>query len=158
MENTILMKDENWKMFLERNKQQMSRILNAPVLKAAVGYRAKNLSVIATTIEKKPIGPWKEEQSVIPSDQKLIDTFTKHTTSAIGLVCGRVSGNLEVIDLDLKYDISGSLLTRFKNAIDEALPGLFERLYSTSTQTRGYHFYYPVGGAEEPKISNAIYN
>ena len=34
------------------------------------------------------------------------------TTHSVGLVCGELSGGVEAIDFDLKYDITGDLLIR----------------------------------------------
>ena len=38
---------------------------------------------------------------------------------AIGLVCGTISGNVEAIDIDLKYDITGTLYEDYKKAIND---------------------------------------
>ena len=36
---------------------------------------------------------------------------------AVGLVCGSLSGGLEVIDVDSKYDLSGTLFESYKRLI-----------------------------------------
>lgn len=71
--------------------------------------------------------------------------FKKHNLSnseGVGLVCGKLSGNLEVIDIDLKYDITGKLFQRYKNAIHNADETLLEKLVVQKTQSGGYHFIY----------------
>jgi hypothetical protein len=64
----------------------------------------------------------------------------------IGLVCGKSSefegAMLEVIDIDLKYDISGNLFTRFKNLIHEMDSELLKKIVVQKTRSNGYHFIY----------------
>lgn len=71
--------------------------------------------------------------------------FKKHNlsdTEGVGLVCGRLSGNLEVIDLDIKYDITGKLFERYKSKIHSIDEKLLEKLVVQQTQNGGYHFIY----------------
>lgn len=62
--------------------------------------------------------------------------------SAVGLVCGKLSGGLEVVDIDLKYDITGKLFNRYKKLIHESDPDLLEKLVVQKTKSGGYHFIY----------------
>jgi hypothetical protein len=61
---------------------------------------------------------------------------------AIGLVCGSISGNVEAIDLDLKYDITGNLFKDYKNAINSIDKTLLSKLVVQKTVSNGYHFIY----------------
>lgn len=61
---------------------------------------------------------------------------------AIGLVCGEISGNLEAIDLDLKYDLTGKLFNEYKRAIHSVNPEILPKLVVQSTISGGYHFIY----------------
>lgn len=69
----------------------------------------------------------------------------KHDLSncvAVGLVCGKLSGNLEVIDIDLKYDLTGKIYENYKrliNSVDETLLG---KLLVQKTKSGGFHFIY----------------
>lgn len=54
----------------------------------------------------------------------------------VGIVCGAVSGNLEVIDVDVKYDITGSLRKDLLSVIPEYLT------YIVETPSGGIHIYY----------------
>lgn len=68
-----------------------------------------------------------------------------HDTSksyGVGIVCGKLSGSLEAIDLDLKYDLTGTLFARYKAAINEVAPDLLKKLTVQSTKSKGYHFIY----------------
>lgn len=64
----------------------------------------------------------------------------------VGLVCGKSSefegAMMEVIDIDLKYDISGTLFTRFKNLIHEMDSELLKKIVVQKTRSGGYHFIY----------------
>lgn len=73
------------------------------------------------------------------------NTETKYDLSnveAVGLVCGRFSGNLEVIDFDLKYDLTGTLMKRYKELVAEYSPTLLDRLVWQETPTKGFHALY----------------
>lgn len=61
---------------------------------------------------------------------------------AVGLVCGSISGNVEVLDIDLKYDITGSLMHDLCKEIDEICPGLRDKFVVQKTMSGGYHFVY----------------
>lgn len=63
---------------------------------------------------------------------------------ACGLVCGSISGNIEVIDIDSKYDITPNktLFRDYKNAIHKISPELLKKLVVQETVSGGYHFIY----------------
>lgn len=61
---------------------------------------------------------------------------------AVGLVCGSLSGNLEVIDVDCKYDLTGSLFENLKKAIHNADPNLLVKLVVQKTISGGFHILY----------------
>lgn len=61
---------------------------------------------------------------------------------AVGLVCGLLSGGLEVIDVDTKYDLTGKLFENYKRLIHEAEPNLLKKLLVQKTKSGGYHVIY----------------
>lgn len=63
-------------------------------------------------------------------------------THGLGIVCGKVCGMLEVIDIDHKYDISGNLVNGYFKLINDNDPELFNSLFIVRTPTYGYHLYY----------------
>lgn len=89
---------------------------------------------------KSPIAKWKEYQNRVLSDAELNFLLDHHRTRSIAQVCGRVSGNLEVIDIDEKHQpgISAAYLT----AIRSVLPDLFFRLHIVKTPSGGHHIKY----------------
>lgn len=60
----------------------------------------------------------------------------------VGLVCGEPSGNVEVVDIDCKYDIIGNLYDDFKRAIHSINPDLLKKIVVQKTMNNGYHFIY----------------
>lgn len=69
----------------------------------------------------------------------------KHDLSncaAVGLVCGKLSGNLEVIDIDSKYDLTGDLFERYKRQVHSADEHLLSKLVVQKTKGGGYHLLY----------------
>lgn len=72
-------------------------------------------------------------------------TQTKYDLSnaaGVGIVCGKLSGNLEVIDIDLKYDLTGKLFQRYKRLIHDMDETLLPKLVVQKTKGGGYHFIY----------------
>ena len=70
---------------------------------------------------------------------------TKHDLSnceAVGLVCGKLSNNLEVIDIDTKYDLTGKLFDRYKRLIHNVDENLLNKIVVQKTKSGGYHFIY----------------
>lgn len=101
----------------------------------AAKYRSLGLSVIPIGEGKRPIVKWLDAQ-------KEIKEYDFTPAKGMGLVCGAVSGNLEAIDFDLKYDNTGTLMARYKSEVGETCPGLLKRLLIQKTPSGGYHFIY----------------
>jgi replicative DNA helicase len=78
------------------------------------------------------------------------DTFTargigpklKDGSQWIGIITGKVSGNLEVIDIDVKNDPTGKIWENYSTLIKETAPGLWSALVVVKTVSGGYHLYY----------------
>jgi putative DNA primase/helicase len=60
----------------------------------------------------------------------------------IAIITGKVSGGLEVIDVDCKYDLTGQLWEELSEAIKAFDSELFERLVIAKTMSGGYHIGY----------------
>lgn len=69
----------------------------------------------------------------------------KHDLSncyGVGLVCGALSGNVEALDFDLKYDLTGKLFDRYKKLVNDYSKGLLNKLIVQKTKNKGYHLIY----------------
>lgn len=95
------------------------------------------LSVIPIDDKKVPIGSWKKNMT------ELIQPNGNFTSAyGVGIVCGAVSGNIEVIDIDTKYDLTGTLFNDYKQLIASVNPDLLKKLTVQRTVSGGYHFIY----------------
>jgi len=105
----------------------------------ALKYKEAGLSSISTDATKRSIQSWKQYQSSIPTDEQINDMFNHPKCKGIAVVCGQVSGNLEVIDVDCKYGIDFS---QYANRIQETNRELYDKLLVIKTRSNGYHLYY----------------
>lgn len=74
---------------------------------------------------------------------------------AVGLVCGLISGGVEVVDVDEKYDLTGRLFDNYKRLIHETDQNLLKKLVIQKTRGGGYHIIYrcaEIGGNQ--KLAN----
>jgi len=103
-------------------------------------YLGYSLSVMPTTKDKTPQGSWKAYQTTRLKEAEVDKVFAK--AQGLGIICGAVSGGLEVIDVDCKYDLTGSLWEDLKALIQDSLPELYKRLVIAQSKSGGYHIYY----------------
>ena len=109
------------------------------LLQSAKSYANKGLSVISTDNSKTSIFAWKKYQKNIATDQELEQMFNTPKAKGIAVICGAVSGNLEVIDVDCKYGIKWE---EYEAKILDANPQLYGKLKIIRTKSNGYHIYY----------------
>ena len=102
----------------------------------AMRYLRSGLAVLpANKAQKRPCLPqWSEFQTRLPTEDEVRRWFAE-PREAQCLVCGKVSGNLEVID----FDNHGELYSKWKDAIPV---DLLARLVIEQTQSGGYHVAY----------------
>ena len=86
---------------------------------------------------------WKEYQTKFPS----LDVFYENTYEQVCVICGKISGNLEVIDIDNKWDRTEEVL-RYYLDINETLD---LRLTVNKTRGKGYHLLYHCSEIEGNK-------
>ncbi|MCA1759952.1 MAG: bifunctional DNA primase/polymerase, partial [Bacteroidales bacterium] len=93
------------------------------------------LSIIPVNNNKTPIGKWKPYQSEISP----ISNWREHFCNGnyIGIITGRISLNLEVIDIDVKNDPLKSVYTDYAKLIPREL---LSKLIIQTTPNAGYHF------------------
>src|SRR5690606_41022203 len=77
---------------------------------------------------------WKQYQSERIDKGFLYQEMERFDTTAVAIVCGRVSLNLEVIDIDSKYKEGISALLFGK--IKEILPEIYDRIRVHKTPSR----------------------
>jgi len=113
-------------------------------------YLTAGFSVIPTRDDKRPaLTSWSNYQK---DKMKLedVDSIFKNAKK-IAIVCGSVSGNLEVIDVDTKHDNTGLLWSDLKALLEDNLPELYPKLTISQTVSKGYHIYYRCSTIEGNK-------
>ncbi len=117
-------------------------------IETAKMFLDNGISVIPIDSSKKPtLSSWKVFQSRRMLDEELM-AFNSQQAVNIGIVAGESSGNLEMIDIDCKYDITGTLYERYMEEIPEQLKN---RLIIQTTINKGYHLIYRCSQIEGNK-------
>lgn len=111
------------------------------MLEAAELYLRAGLSIIPTVKETKapaPIaGKWGRFQKA-RVDEQTAGRWFKNGDHCIALICGAVSGNLEVLDFDQK----GELYLPFMRIVLSERADLQKKLVIEKSQNGGYHVFY----------------
>lgn len=120
-----------------------------PNLAAALALRGAGLSVIPikTDGSKRPdLREWSIYQNEIASEELLHQWFG-NGRKGIGIVCGAISGNLEMIDFDHEAEI---IYPAWCQLIETECPGLLDQLSVIKTPKPGYRVCYRVDGDPVP--------
>lgn len=122
---------------------------------AAIQYLQAGLSVIPChgadhpTLSKKPaLRSWKPYYSRRASDSTVRSWFEGEDAAgdAIAVVCGAVSGGLEILDFD---DPTGEAYQAWRASVTETTPaGLVDALTIVRTPSGGHHVYYRTAAGE----------
>ena len=116
------------------------------ILSEAMRLSEAGLSIIPVKTDgtKRPAGKWKKYQTEI-ADQDTVLRWFLNVLFGIAIICGQVSGNLEVLDFD-----EPEAFPKWKQLVEIEDSELLDRLVIVETPTGGYHVYYrcesPVEG------------
>lgn len=111
-------------------------------------YQSAGLCVLPARLPaKRPaIGAWKDYQARLPTAAEVSSWFA-NAHHACCLICGAVSGNLELID----FDCAGESFNAWSQLVMAEAPGLLDRLVVESSPSGGWHVVYrsaePVCGS-----------
>ena len=105
----------------------------------------------AIKAQKRPnLNSWEYYKTQLPTNKDLALWFGDNS-SGICIVCGAVSGNLEIIDFDEKGLAFGPWGDRVK--ADDLIPGLYDKLVVEQSPSGGFHVIYrcelPVSGNQK---------
>ncbi|OMP80099.1 bifunctional DNA primase/polymerase [[Flexibacter] sp. ATCC 35208] len=130
----------------------MEPSITSPALAAAINYINLGLSVIAVDRYKQPLVKWTEFQTRAPRIYQVEKMFRLPGASGVAVICGQVSGNLEVIDIDCKNALISSLFEQYWDKIKTSSPVVADSLVVAATKNGGYHLYYqsPVADRNKP--------
>ena len=95
------------------------------------------LSIIPVSSQKQPFRPWTEYQTRIAPISGWYSHYCNQGT--VGIITGKISGNLEIIDIDVKNDPNRSIMNEYKALIPQ---DLYTRLIVQTTPNNGYHIIY----------------
>lgn len=100
-------------------------------------------------VAKSPYTGWKEYQTrQIHPKELWLQMTESFNTNAIAVICGKISGGLEVIDIDSKNKPGVDALI-FQD-IQKLFPDVWKRLRVHRSPSGGYHILYKVSGQPVP--------
>jgi KaiC/GvpD/RAD55 family RecA-like ATPase len=120
------------------------------ILKTALEFANEGISVVpvATDGSKRPgLASWKEFQTRHPSAEELLAWF--QTAEGVGVICGSISGNLEMLELEGRAVARKMHLDIAEIAKNSGLEHLWNKLnsgYVETTPSGGLHWLYRIDG------------
>jgi putative DNA primase/helicase len=114
----------------------------ATLLQAAVDYHGWGYAVLPVDAHKKSLVYWKKYQQQRMSLSEIQRWFQDRRCHGIAVLTGPISGNLEMIDIDSKNDLSGRLIHDFGDRLRQQYPHILDSLVIAATRNAGYHFFY----------------
>lgn len=107
-------------------------------------YLSLGINTIAVNENKQAIFPWKVFQEQMVTPDELSRQMADNRAKGIAIICGSVSGNVEVIDIDTKYQTYD-----LWDAIRLAIPQeLYTKLHIVKTRSNGKHLIYKCEAIE----------
>lgn len=131
----------------------------ALVWKEVASYIDDNISVIPVRdkdevapdgrvfVKKSAYYKWKQFQERRATKDELWKQLEQKNTSAVAVVCGPISGNLEVIDIDVKFQEDAGV--NYLAAVKDFDSRLFDLLRIHKTPSGGYHILYRIENPPE---------
>lgn len=116
-------------------------------------YLSAGLSIIPVTQDKLPYfkllpnGKWDRYKTHPPSMDEVKMWSQKATSFAV--ICGKVSGNLEIIDIDNHKGNAQDTYETFREIVIDHYPEIWEKLFIETSQSGGYHLIYRHNGKTE---------
>lgn len=119
-------------------------------LDAALSYWDAGYSIIPILADgtKRPQLKWEQYQAERATRDQVKQWFTASPTSGIGIICGRVSGNVEMLELEGRAN-DGETHSLLVEAMEEAglgdfWAGLLDTGYVAATPSGGLHIMYRI--------------
>jgi hypothetical protein len=98
----------------------------------------KGINCIAINENKQSLFSWKKYQKEMITPAELSKQLSDPKAKGIAMICGAVSGNMEAIDVDTKYQ-TYDLWSEIKAKIPE---DIYSKLRVVQTKSGGYHLIY----------------
>jgi hypothetical protein len=101
-------------------------------------YYDAGFSLLPVNEIKKPaVDTWGERQK---APVKPNGDFKGYRVKGVAIICGAVSGGLEIIDFDTKNDATGTLMSDYRSLLNDEI--LLKKLVIQRSPSGGYHFIY----------------
>jgi len=101
----------------------------------------KGISSIPVNSDKKPLVAWKEFQNRLPSQDEC-KKWGSMKKEGVAVICGAISGGLEIIDIDNKFDVASSIYLNLISSLTNERPELYDKLVIEQSKNKGYHIIY----------------
>ena len=127
-----------------------------PVLEAALEFNKWGCSVVPASMDgsKRPAVDWKEFQSSRAGEVQIRAWFQPHTgATGVGVITGKVSGNLEMLEMEGRAVVDGLLDEAKELAINSGLGDIWNVMingYSEMTPSGGIHWLYRIVDEDVP--------
>jgi hypothetical protein len=125
--------------------------VNEKLLDAALAFADAGCSVVPAAADgsKAPAGKWQRWQAERPDTAQLTHWLSNGAYDGFGVVCGAVSGGLEMLELEGRAVASGVHIAYRDALVGHGLDGLWQRIvtgYAETTSSGGIHILYRVDG------------
>ena len=125
------------------------------ILQVALGFLASGCSVVPAKTDgsKAPIGSWKQWQEKRPDATQLAEWFADPKNTGLGIITGKVSGNLEMLELEGRAVASGLLDEAKEIAFASGLGQIWNVIsngYVEMTPSGGLHWLYRIADEDVP--------
>jgi putative DNA primase/helicase len=124
--------------------------MKSDILLRALEFANQGISVVpvATDGSKRPgLDSWKQYQERRPTTEELMRWF--QSAEGVGVICGKVSGNLEMLELEGEQLPTRYILTLKEMANNAGLGDVWDRInngYVEMTPSGGIHWLYRIEG------------
>lgn len=130
------------------------------LLDVALRYQAAGCSVVPVTTDggKIPAVAWTQYETTAPSEQQIRLWFTGNHYDGLGLICGAVSGNLEMFELEGRAMAEGLVVQLATLLAEHGYGELWQRIavgHCEATPSGGMHWLYHVDGPARRSIKLA---
>lgn len=127
-----------------------------PIHAAAIAFAEAGVSVVPAAMDgsKSPLGSWKKYQ-LTHADREQLDAWFSGSATGLGIITGKVSGNLEMVELEGRAVAEGCLDEIKEIAMNSGLADLWTIIstgYVELTPSGGIHFLWRI--ADEPVPGN----
>ena len=124
--------------------------MTGEILRTALEFAANGICAVpvATDGSKRPaLTHWKQYQNQLPTPEELLTWFSN--AEGVGVICGKVSGNLEMLELEGRAVADKLHLDLKEMAHNAGLSDVWDRInngYVEVTPSGGLHWLYRIDG------------